>query len=58
MVKKSTFIITICALLVIFIAAIAIIIYHYENRNVNISIPTVVEEETNVESLLPGISLE
>ena len=58
MVKKSTFIITICALLVIFIAAIAIIVYHYENRNVNISIPTVVEEETNVESLLPGISLE
>ena len=58
MVRKSTFIITICIMLVIFIATIAIIVYHYENRNVNISIPTVVEEETNVECLLPGISLE
>lgn len=56
MVKKSTFIITICVMLVIFIATIAIIINHYENKNVNVSIPTVVEEDSNVESLLPEIS--
>ena len=56
MVRKSTFIITICIMLVIFIATIAIIINHYENKNVDISIPTVVEEDSNVESLLPEIS--
>ena len=56
MVRKSTFIITICIMLVIFIATIAIIINHYENKNVNVSIPTVVEEDSNVESLLPEIS--
>ena len=56
MVRKSTFIITICIMLVIFIAAIAIIVNHYENQNTDISMPTVVEEDSNVESLLPGIS--
>ena len=58
MVRKSTFIITICILLVIFIATISIIVYHYESRNVNVSIPTVVDEDSNVEDLLPGISLD
>ena len=58
MVRKSTFIITICIMLVIFIATIAIIVNHYENQNTYISMPTVVEEETNVEALLPGIDAE
>ena len=58
MVRKSTFIITICIMLVIFIATIVIIINHYGNRNTDISMPTVVEEETNVEALLPGIDAE
>ena len=58
MVRKSTFIITICIMLVIFIATIVIIVNHYENQNTDISMPTVVEEETNVEALLPGIDAE
>ena len=58
MVRKSTFIITICIMLVIFIATIVIIANHYGNQNTDISMPTVVEEETNVEALLPGIDAE
>lgn len=58
MVKKSTFIITICILLVIFAIVISLTINHYENQNVNVSIPTVVEEDSNVESLLPGIDVD
>ena len=58
MVRKSTFIITICILLVVFISIISIIVYHYETKKINVNIPTVVEEESNVQFILPGIITE
>ncbi len=57
MIRKSTFIITISILFIIFISTILILIYHYENKNIDAAIPTVVETNEDVEGLLPEISI-
>lgn len=57
MIRKSTFIITISILFIIFISTILILIYHYEDKNIDAAIPTVVETNEDVEGLLPEISI-
>ena len=47
-VKKSTFIITIILLLLLFAISIFGIIYYYENRNNDINIPKEIDNEINI----------
>lgn len=55
-VKKTTYVITIIILLVIFLISTICIVFYYENRNIKVNIPTVVE--TNSDDNLSGISID
>lgn len=56
-VKKSTFILTIISLIIIFAICIFAIISNYEKNNVQINIPTVVEED-NINSVRNNITIK
>ncbi len=56
-VKKSTFILTIISLIIIFAICIFFIISNYEKNNVQINIPTVVEED-NINSVRNNITIK
>ena len=56
-VKKSTFILTIISLIIIFAICIFVIISNYEKNNVQINIPTVVEED-NINSVRNNITIK
>lgn len=49
-VKKSTFILTIVILLIIFAISVTCIVLHYENMDMTINIPTVVQDANDLDS--------
>lgn len=46
-VKKSTFILTITVLTILFVSSIIFVIHYYKNKNITVNIPTVVEDENS-----------
>lgn len=60
-VKKSTFILTIIILLIVFAVSITSIIIYYENKDMKINIPTVVQDGNDVSNNsndILGISID
>lgn len=49
-VKKSTFILTIVILLIIFAISVTCIVLHYKNMDMTINIPTVVQDANDLDS--------
>ena len=56
-IKKSTFIITIIVLIIFFIVSLIFVINYYKNKNISVSIPSIVEENIDNTNSLYDIGL-
>lgn len=57
-IRKSTFIITIIALVIFFTFSIVLIILHYKDKNIVVNIPTVLEDDISSNALSNVIIFE
>ena len=50
-VKKTTFLITIIILVIVFITSLILVINYYKNKNITVNIPTVIDDGSSANEL-------
>ncbi len=51
-VKKTTFLITIIILVIIFITSLILVINYYKNKNITVNIPTIIDDGGSANELV------